>query len=216
MIQRIRGYVADLFEDVPINKKTHDLREEITSNLIDKYVDLTGQGISDEEAYNAAISSIGDVDEMLEAIKQGPIQEDPDVRRKSALLISISVGLYILSIVPIFLSTLIGINAVIGVILMFVICAIATVIIVYNAISKPRYQKMDDTMVEEFREWKENSKAKDNLFGAISGALWTILVAVYFIFSFSFGAWAYSWILFLIGAAIQQIVRVIIVYNKKR
>lgn len=45
---------------------------------------------------------------------------------------------------------------------------------------------------------------------AINGAVWEIIVALYFIVSFSTGAWFITWIIFLVGAAISNIIKVII------
>ena len=70
MIQQIRIYVNELFADAPQTKKAAELKEEVCSNLIDKYVDLTGRGMSEEEAYKAAIASIGDIDELFKMLEQ--------------------------------------------------------------------------------------------------------------------------------------------------
>ena len=42
---------------------------------------------------------------------------------------------------------------------------------------------------------------------SIISAAWAIIVALYFILSFTFGIWAYSWIIFIIGVAIDKIIR---------
>lgn len=215
MIQRIRNYVNELFANAPKTKQAYDLKEEVCSNLIDKYVDLTGQGMPEEEAYNAAVASIGDIDELFRTL-QKEVEEDPQARRRSALLIAISVAIYIISIVPLFLSQLCGYDPIIGLILMFVLCAAATALIVYNALSKPKYQKLDDTLVEEFKEWKQQKQEGESIFGILSGALWLTIVALYFILSFALGIWAFSWIIFIIGAAVQQIVRAVFLLNGKK
>ena len=36
MIQKIRGYVDDMFREAPQTKQARDLKEEVCSNLIDK------------------------------------------------------------------------------------------------------------------------------------------------------------------------------------
>lgn len=212
MIQQIRIYVNELFADAPQTKKAAELKEEVCSNLIDKYVDLTGRGMSEEEAYKAAIASIGDIDELFKMLEQE--DEDPASRRKNALLVSIAVMLYIISVVPLFIANTMGYDEELGLVAMLAICAVATGLLVFNYMTRPKYRRLDDTMVEEFKEWKQQRKKDNGTFGAISGALWTIIVAIYFLISFGFGIWHVSWIVFLIGIAIQQIIRAVMQLNR--
>ena len=89
MIQRIRSHVNELFRDAPATRQAHELKEEVCSNLIDKYVDLTGQGMSEEEAYSIAVAGIGDIDALLAELQQdGPTEEQARYRRRSALMVS--------------------------------------------------------------------------------------------------------------------------------
>ncbi len=218
MVQRIRAYVEELFKDAPATRQAHDLKEEVCSNLIDKYVDLTGDGLSEEEAYNIAVASIGDTDALFAELRGGgQTAEGMKYRRRSALRISIAVGMYILSVVPILLVGESGAEGdeIKALVAMFVICAVATVLLVYNALSKPKYQKLDDTMVEEFREWKQTKKQGDPLYNALSGVLWTLVVIVYFVVSFLFTAWPYSWLIFLVGVALQQIMHAVFLLRKR-
>lgn len=215
MIQRIRSYVNDLFKEAPFTKKAMELKEEVCANLIDKYVDLTGHGMSEEEAYNAAIASIGDIDELFDLMKrEQQQQEDPQAKKRSALLVSISIGLYIISVIPLFLADPLKYDDVIGLVFTCGICAIATGLLIFNSMTKPRYHKLDDTMVEEFKEWKHQGSYQSSWYGALSGSLWTIIVAVYFIISFVFNIWDISWIIFIIGAALQQILRAVIIMKR--
>lgn len=212
MIQQIRIYVNELFADAPQTKKAAELKEEVCSNLIDKYVDLTGRGMSEEEAYKAAIASIGDIDELFKMLEQE--DEDPASRRKNALLVSIAVMLYIISVVPLFIANTVGYDEELGLVAMLAICAVATGLLVFNYMTRPKYRRLDDTMVEEFKEWKQQRKKDNGTFGAISVALWMIIVAIYFLISFGLGIWHVSWIVFLIGIAIQQIIRAVMQLNR--
>ena len=212
MIQQIRIYVNELFADAPQTKKAAELKEEVCSFLIDYFVDITGRGMSEEEAYKAAIASIGDIDELFKMLEQE--DEDPASRRKNALLVSIAVMLYIISVVPLFIANTVGYDEELGLVAMLAICAVATGLLVFNYMTRPKYRRLDDTMVEEFKEWKQQRKKDNGTFGAISGALWTIIVAIYFLISFGFGIWHVSWIVFLIGIAIQQIIRAVMQLNR--
>lgn len=214
MTQRIRHYVEELFANAPHSKKAYDLKEEIYSNLVEKYQDLTAEGMPENEAYNTVIAGIGDVEEMFEDLKDSPASYPAEDawRSRSAVLVSVSVGLYILSLVPLFLIDALGGDPIYGVILMFVFCAVATALLIYNTMSRPRYHRLDDTMVEEFKEWKHRQAAGDDdrqLCNAIISIFWILLIAVYLLVSFLFGIWAYSWILFIIGAAVSQIINTV-------
>ncbi len=218
MIPKIRAYVDELFQDAPATRQAHDLKEEFCSNLIDKYVDLTGQGMPEEEAYKATVAGVGDVDALLaELRREEPTQEQAKYRRRSAWMVSAAVGLYIVSVVPILWvgdSPAEGDEAK-ALVAMFLLCAVATMLLVYNFMSKPKYRKADDTMVEEFREWKRNKRQGDALYNALSGVLWSLVVVVYFVVSFLFTAWAYSWLIFLIGVALQQVMHAVFLLKKK-
>ena len=74
--------------------------------------------------------------------------------------------------------------------------------------SKPKYTKIDDTIVEEFKEfkeWKENRGNKG--LAAIFSAIWSLTLAVYFILSFLTGAWHITWVVFLISSAVTSIIK---------
>lgn len=210
MTDRIKLYVDTLFADAPRTKKAYDLKEEVCANLIEKYRDLTAGGMAEAEAFNTVIAGIGDVEELFADLKDNSVSmpEDPRSRRRNALCISVAVSLYIVSLIPLFLSDFLGYAPELGLVFMFALCALATGLLIFNALNKPRYHKLDDTMVEEFKEWKAQQGSRENgLQNAIISAFWMLIVAVYFIVSFVFSIWAYSWLLFLIGAALAQVIR---------
>ncbi len=49
---------------------------------------------------------------------------------------------------------------------------------------------------------------------AIEGGFWLLVVAIYLIVSFVYGIWMFSWIIFIIAAAIQQIIRAVYLYKR--
>ncbi|MFR7881894.1 MAG: hypothetical protein ACLU5J_10765 [Christensenellales bacterium] len=71
-----------------------------------------------------------------------------------------------------------------GVVIMFVMVAIATGLILYNNMTKPKYLKKDSTVVEEFKEWKANSTEKNTLYQSITKVMWSCITILYFIVSF--------------------------------
>lgn len=104
MNDKIRKYVNELFENAPNTKRAYDLKDEIISNANDKYNDLISEGKSVEEAYNQVIQEIGNVDELInELVKNNPINKESNMeaKRKTALTVSISIGIYILSVISV-------------------------------------------------------------------------------------------------------------------
>lgn len=214
MNDKLRAYIESLFEDAPKNKKTIELKEEMLQNLIEKYNDLLAEGKSEEAAYNIAAASIGDISDLIDQLNKD-IKTDPSEtekqRKKSALLVSIAVMLFIVSTTPIFIFN----YSKLGLVLMFIIWATATGLLIYNGMTKPKYNKLDDTLVEEFKEWKASSAQNNSVFRAISSALWLLAVVVYFILSFFTGAWYITWVVFMISAAINSIIKAVFELKKK-
>ena len=54
---------------------------------------------------------------------------------------------------------------------------------------------------------KENSNEKKSVIKSINSAIWAVVTAVYFLVSFLTGAWHISWLIFIIGHAINEIVK---------
>ena len=124
-------------------------------------------------------------------------------RRRSALCVSIAVMLYILCVIPVIIWEEYGVIA------MFVMVAIATGLLIYNNMTKLSYKKSDDSVVEEFKEWQDQSSDQKKLYKAIKGAITSLVVVVYIVVSFTTHAWHITWVIFLIGAAIENVVKAI-------
>lgn len=65
MNKKIRDYVEVLFSDIPRSQKANELKEELLSNMTERFDDYISQGKSENQAYSLVISNLGDVDEML-------------------------------------------------------------------------------------------------------------------------------------------------------
>lgn len=207
MNKKIEAYVNSLFENAPKSTKNYELKEEISSNVNDRYHDLLESGLDENEAYNRAISNIGDVEELI-CYNEINKNEDVKLRKKSAKNIAIAVMMYITCPVPVILfETIMPRFEDIGTVIMFLMIAGATGLLIYNNASKPQYTKMNDTMVEEFKEWKSINDNKVSKRKTIISTMWPIIVLIYFIISFLFGNWGTSWIIFLVGGALEQVIK---------
>ena len=222
MEDKLRAYMDHLFRDVKPTRKSVELKEEILQNLVDKYHDMMAEGKTPEAAYNIAVASIGDMDELLAGLhgttSGGGLsittEELEKGRRKSAVLISIAVMMYIMSILPpILLSDTVFENR-LAPALMFIMIAVATALIIYNNMTKPRYHRTDDSIVEEFKEWQEQTDSSRRALRAISSALWAVIVVIYIIISFWTMAWHITWVIFLIGVAVEGLLKAIFELKK--
>ncbi len=211
MEEKLRKYVEALFADAPKTKKAIELRQEIYTNLIDKYHDLLSSGATEEEAYEIVKRSVGNVDELIGGLYErdgGEKTENAAAKRRRAALNAVAVSLYIAS--PIFLIAFCaGGYWLAGIISLLACIAVATGLKVYgSAMYRPSYERMDDTMVEEFKEWKADHRDKAEKKNIYSGILWPLIFVAYFVVSFATGAWYITWVIFLIGAAVEQLIRV--------
>lgn len=223
MEYRIREYMDQLFESAPHTQRAYELKIELTQNLIEKYYALVGEGKDPGDAYNLTIMSIGDVRELfaqLEDDEQGnpvppPVyypQPQPDHRR--ALVRTVAVMLYILSIVPpILLGELFGNfgGNVLGPIGMFGMIALATGLLVYDKFTHPKIpQPVPGSVVRDFQEWQQQKHKKKHYIAAFNGAFWPLVLAFYFIISFGTGMWHITWVIFLIAVAVEIIVNTLL------
>lgn len=206
MNERIKTHVEGLFAGSPQTPKILDLKEELLANLNSKYDDLLTGGFTPDDAYRTVIAGIGDISELVRQIQNEsafnshyPMKE----KKKSALFVAIAVGLYIISpmCVVVFDDP--------GILMMFALIAAATGLLIYNGMTRPRYVKEDETIVEEFKQWKSESSEKRHLRRSISSVLWPLIVIIYLAFSFYFGAWAFSWIIFIIGVFVEGVIKLI-------
>jgi uncharacterized membrane protein len=210
MINKIKNYVEGMFEDKPKSKKINDLKDELIANLIEKYNDLLKEK-NEDEAYNTVIASIGDIDELISELEDTNMDNKytQEYQNKKAKYIAIAVMLYIISVVPVIYFSEAWGNDLLGVIMMFAMIAIATGLIVYVCASKPKYARKNDTLVEEFKEWESKKNTQKRLMSAILSAFWLSILALYFILSFIFDIWSFSWIIFIVAASLHQVIKAI-------
>ena len=202
---KIEEYVNELFENAPNNKKSMEFKEELLANLLEKYNDLVQSGMEREAAYNKVVGSIGNIDDLFEddAIKETKEISD---KKKYARNIAIAVMMYILCPVSVILSDVWG-NETLGIVIMFVLIACATGLIIYTNMSRPKYNKQDDTIVEEFKEWQSTKSSNYRAYKSIKSAITSITVVVYLLVSFLTFQWWITWVIFLIGGAVEKAVK---------
>ncbi len=238
MNRKILNYVNGLFSDVPRTKKSMELKEEILSNMNERYNDYISEGKSENEAYSLVISNFGDIDEMLrEVMPDAEFVREANVhRRKKGRNIAIAVMMYILSpFILVAISSLgvfafgnVALFGTLGIFAMFTFVAIATGILIYTNFSIPKeykdynkYQSGDDridnminTGFEELAGPYMGNSKEARMRRAISGTIWSIALLTYLAVSFYTGAWGTTWLIWIAYMVIDRIVGVI--YEMRR
>ena len=170
------------------------------------------QGKNEEESLQIVMKEIGNVDELIEELnKNNPIhtQYVEEARKKTGLIVSICVGLYILSVIACVVLDELGLPDFITASSFLSIAGVSTCVLIYHFMTKPKYTKYDDTIVEEFKEWKGKKDKNKEIKKTIDSIIWTLTVIIYLVVSFTFGIWYISWIIFLIASLIENIIKLI-------
>lgn len=214
MEEKLKAYVYSCFEGAPETARTYEVRDEIYANVLERYRDLLQSGATPDEAYEIAKRSVGNVQEILSSLEYEPVMMDESIHntKKRSAFIGTGVALYILGPAILICLAAAGSPAM-GVALMLVCIAAATGLCIYGANVYPKVplravRGMSDTEAEEFQQWRAERIAGAQLKKKYSGVLWPLIVAVYFIVSFWTGAWYITWVIFIIGAAIEKLIEI--------
>ena len=193
-----------------MSNQTKFLKENLLKNSLKFYNDLINSNLTENEAYEKTISYINDMYNLVN-INQHSLEEDPHPQKKSAILTSIAVMLYILCPVPIIVFESFGYYfEIFGLVLLFVMIAIATGLLIYNSMIKKKY--FHNNLYDYKYEYSKYYKLRKS----ISSIIWVLIVALYLFISFRYMIWSYSWIIFLIGAAIEQVLKAYFDYKEEK
>lgn len=202
MREQLIQYVELLFAGAA---DCEDIKQEILQNTLDRYDDLITAGKVPEAAYRLAITGIGDINEILgntvhtESVKIPSIAEtEENDTPKKKLLRAIAVGLYILCPLPLIVLGDLGMGN-LGLCGTLLIVAVATILIMLGA--------KKDTQEEKN---KEQNPPESELKKSITGLIWALGLAVYFLLSFTTRAWHMTWVIFPILGALDSLVSAII------
>ena len=217
MHDQLRSHVEQLFSNAPQTKKARELKEELYDNLAEKYNDLIAGGISPEAALDKTVDSIGDVHELIRSLEE-EIMMDPEQynvqRRKNARVVTLSVLLYMVSLISLVVMSMFPLRSEIMFCVFIILAAIPTALLIYNYMSQPRYRRADDTLVEEFKEFSQTAGHNKTVWKSLAASYWCLVVVVYFAVSFFVGGWAWSWLIFLLAAALQGIIKALLDLRK--
>lgn len=143
-------------------------------------------------------------DELLTGNSNIKEAKQDNVKSNFARNIAVAITLYILAIPTLIISAAQFEQPIVGITLFFVLIAAATGILIYNGIY---YSKKSEAPKKE----KEDTVKKQVL-----SIVDILIVTVYLIISFMTGAWAVTWLIFLIGGVVREIVKLIMTLNTKK
>lgn len=206
MREQLAQYVDLLFAG---SDGAEEIKQEILQNTLDRFDDLVARGSTEEAAYRQAIAGIGDVGELLGG-------ESPDARPQpeivdplpgfegtapavAQMMRAVAIFLYIVSPIPLLLLDTLGWDN-IGVCLTLVIVAIATLLLL--TFKAPAGKKA----AQESQQAAGTAEGRKNLDASIKKLMRTLGVVLYFVISFSTGAWLVTWLIFPIEKALEGVV----------
>lgn len=206
MREQLAQYVDLLFAG---SDGAEEIKQEILQNTLDRFDDLVARGSTEEAAYRQAIAGIGDVGELLGG-------ESPDARPQpeivdplpgfegtapavARMVRAVAIFLYIVSPVPLLLLDTLGWDN-IGMCLTLVIVAIATLLLL--TFKAPAGKKS----AQDSQQAAGTAEGRKNLGVSIKSLMRTLGVVLYFVISFSTGAWLVTWLIFPIEKALEGVV----------
>ncbi len=166
----IRNYLDNIFANLPKTGKVIELKNNILSNMEDKYNELKHQGKTENEAIGIVISEFGNIDELVSELGISMDSEIPSqplvtmdeveeyLKVKKVMGIQIGIGTFLCILAPailILLSVLVE-NGVIftslngdiayipGLVSLFVLIATAVGIFIFSSMNFERYKFMEE------------------------------------------------------------------------
>ena len=142
--------------------------------------------------------------ELLNGTKEEKEEKEVEVinndnKKKRAIIISIAVFLYFAALIWIVVSEVaFNLNEGFMVGGFFLICAIATCLLIYQGIV------LSTTITKNRKEKTVNEKKMDGIIELVS----IVFAIIYLLVSFLTGAWHITWIIWLVFAAVQAIIKI--------
>lgn len=222
MRNKLICYVNSIFEGILNTPEVQELREEILQNTLDRYDEECARGVSETVAYNVAVMSIGDTDELLAAYRK-PKKEKKSSRR---VCVAIAIALYILCVVPPAVADEMGWPEALGVSLMFLMIAAATALIILSGgrekPAAPKASAPQGVPVQPAEQaapavpvQEERSSAVKILRGVLTPLYWLAAVGLFLAAGFA-GYWHVAWVIFIAAGAVGDVITGIVYMAKGR
>ena len=224
----ISEYVEDLFKNAPTTRDILDIKEELAYNLNEKFEELVRGGISKENAFQKVTEGVGNIQElimeaqkpksrMFTGRKLSELEKtysgfDPEIRKSFFGLVCSSIWLFAV-IGYVFLlfpgRALFGGSVYTCGWLIFLVAA-AVQSLFMAATNLPALRDLNaripcaESESENILLRKTKKKLIKKMTGHASTILWMVTIIIYILFSFATGFWAFSWLIFIAAAVLQN------------
>ncbi len=211
MESRIHAHIDRLFSGIAPDARVSEIKMELYMNTVDRYHDLLTEGKTPEDAFCGATERIGDVEEILASVGLPVVpqkQEKSDQKKsgpkgKTRKKILRTQGCHIITMLMLCLYFILSFATSAWHITWLIFLIMPALENVYCAIIDIICAKAPDT---PYLADPETKKLQNNL----SGAIWLIVLIVYFIISFTFAHWHLTWLIFLLGSAAQSLMFILL------
>lgn len=216
MEAKIHAHIDRLFQSAPINERVSEIKLEIYMNTVDRYHDLLKDGKEPAVAYQEAVNTIGDLDELLRSIDAtvpgtvsppaAPgISDKKKRRRMRRKLLREHIGTILwMTMLTLYFLISFATSAWHVTWIMFLL-TVALQNIIHAAMDCAHANKPD---IPYFPTREQKA-----ILSTIHGALWMLIFAAYFIVSFTTMAWYITWVIFLVGVALESLISIIMMYS---
>lgn len=168
-METIKSYLDNMFATLPKTNEIIKLRNDLLSNMEDKYNELKSEGKSENEAIGIVISEFGNIDELMNElgiehghkndllpyISEDEVDEYLSASRKSGKIIGRGVFLCIIAPALLILSNILLENGVInvvsknvadilGLIPLFTLIAVAVALFIYSGMLMEKYKYIEN------------------------------------------------------------------------
>lgn len=157
-------------------------------------------------------------DELIKGEKkeiEGEIKEKPTIsynekrNKLKATVISISVALYCIgAFIPIYLTESLNYSEEESAFILLMLWTIATIILIYFFISHPKEKTESEKIIEKEKVYKETENTK-RIEARILEIIALLFLIIYLCISFTTMAWNITWILWIVFALVELIVKLI-------
>lgn len=154
--------------------------------------------ITSDELLKGEITEPIEKEENKEIIDTDEKNYNNKITKKRAFLLSLGIFLYFASIVFIIFFEQMDVNEIVGVSGFLLICGIATSLIVYQGVV---YSKKEKKLLSEELKQKELK--------IVTETVATIFLVIYLLLSFTTMAWHITWIIWIIYAAVENIIKLL-------
>ena len=220
MQAKIHAHIDQLFQGMPAEERVSEVKLELYMNTVDRYNDLVNAGKTAEEAYEEAIAGIGDISEILESLGKPHTEQPtpptsdhtkpPKVPKQKSSRKAIR-------------SNLDSILWMVSLSVYFVV-SFATMLwqftwlifLIVMAFENAMHALLDIVQGKRPERTYAFTREEKKMHGHINSILWMAVLILYFAVSFLSGAWYVSWVIFLLGTAVQNALSIVFILKKTK